>query len=129
MHSELEHRDHLGEETRRIYNPNYCGERFSEFVKDGDIISSLKCQLKTVPISCWTSGTMCVSFHVKGYCENTCRRAKDHHDLRADEAKRLIEWCQKSRDSCKGDDTSEKFLHVRTISFPDVKWTVLKGMW
>jgi len=130
IHSELEHRDNrVGKQNQRIDNPNYWIDRFSEFVKDGDIVSSLKCQMKTVPLSCWTSETMCVSYHVKGYCVNTCKRAKDHHDLAFDEAKRLIEWCLKSRDSCKGDDTSEKPLHVRTISFPDVKLTVLKGMW
>ena len=100
MHSEQNHRDkftkRVGEDIR-TQNPFHLSHMFSRFIQsDGEILSTLKSKLKTVPRSHWTSGSMCLTFHLMGYCLKNCRRAEDHRELCSSDADKLYDWCLES---------------------------------
>lgn len=100
MHSEQNHRGNFKKRVReeiRTYNPFHLRHMFSRFVQtDGEILSTLKSKVKTVPRSHWTSGSMCLTFHLMGYCLKECRRAEDHQELCSSDASKLYDWCLES---------------------------------
>lgn len=39
-------------------------------------------------------GCMCINYHVKSTCKDTCPRAADHRPISATKLKELLNWCQ-----------------------------------
>jgi hypothetical protein len=61
-----------------------------------DIFRLATTHAKNVPNSSQDpSIKMCITYHLKGHCRSTCKRAVDHVKLSDGKEKELYRWCKK----------------------------------
>ncbi|GFH45276.1 predicted protein [Chaetoceros tenuissimus] len=77
-------------EPRVVSNPDYNEEMFGSFV------SSLPSLLRkpNIPTSEFGNFEMCINYHIKSRCKDTCPRAADHRRGSHAKLKELLNWCQ-----------------------------------
>lgn len=80
-----------------VRNINYRASSFEEFKARGIRIARLKESLRerNVQIPKGAHGqTMCLAFHVLGYCNERCNSSADHTQHTDKEDKDLVAWCK-----------------------------------
>lgn len=80
-----------------VQNLDYQGDKFSQFLNcEQDIFRLATTDAKNVPNSSQDpSIKMCITYHLKGHCRSTCKRAVDHVKLSDGKVKELYRWCKK----------------------------------
>ena len=89
----------LDSSQRRVNNIHYNSKAFDTFRSSGtkssrDIKNMIRLgELPELPKSKVNSQQMCLSWHVKGMCNENCRLATDHIRYADNEYKQLLDWC------------------------------------
>ena len=84
-------------ENRIARNPGYKEELFGRFARLAVRVRELLVNAANPPPASPHDPTgnthMCVTYHVKGMCNDRCRRAKDHHPHTDAQSNLLVQWC------------------------------------